>query len=256
MANGFASCHPATVATLKQLGVTDDQVTQGVGYAAASAGFHEPVGMYNGLHYGTCVDLTHALCSPDFLQRCWQAGLIAFDRSGATGWNGTSHIHAVHIGLRDDNGACRIFDGPRHQIVDFLHAPPLNGLAGHGLLEGFLPTADLQASDRVIYSSWVPDEPTAVYDNGTRVPCYAWYNGQTVTCDVRALCEALNCQVSGDQNGVQILSGGLPVDIHAANPHFDGRWWRAGVRGVAEALGYAVTFTPLSGVQARVDLTK
>ena len=257
MASGFASVHPLTEQTLRELGVTDDQVTQGRGSAAASAGFHEPVGHFGGRAYGTCVDLTHSLCTPDFLQHCWAAGLVAFDRSSATGWTGSAHIHAVHIGLRDDHGTCRLLDGPRHQVVDFLQVPPFDGLAGHNhYLRGFLPSFVIQSVVRASYQAWVPDEATSVfYNNASRVRCYAWYDGQSVTAEVRAFFEWFRCLVTWDQHGVTVhKQDGTQLDLSHAALVFDGRWWRGSLRGMAEALGLACVFKPLGGTAAQVNL--
>lgn len=239
MPNGFSSVHELTEEVLRGLGVKSSQVTQGYGYAKASAGYHAPVGFSpEGRRYSPCVDLTSRLIDADFIQRCWNAGLVAFSRNAASGWRGSAHIHAVHVGVRDKHGNCVIPSGPRSQIVDFLKEPPRNGLVGHATLRPYAPNANTQNELRAEYKAWVPDYATTVLSpDGSKVPCYAWMEGDQVVCEVAALLRYFGADVTGHQGAVSAKLKGCKLDLTAAQPYFDGRHWRGGVRGLWQALG-------------------
>jgi len=239
MANGYTSLHPLSVEVLKQLGVKSGQVTQGWGSAPASVGFHEPVGRAGGRKYGPCIDLTHSLSCPDFLQRLWEAGFAAFDRSGATGWSGAAHVHAIHLGLVDDAGKAHLPDGPRRQVVDFLKSPPINGMSGHTTrMKGYLPSAAVQAELRRQYAAWVPDYPTAVTFRGNQIACYAWLGPEgTVMAEITPFFRWWGCNVNG---GGDVQIHGQYTDV--SGRVFDGRFYRAPVRAMADLLGLSVKF--------------
>lgn len=224
MARGYSSLHPLTEEALRNLGVRSGDVTQGHGSAAASAGYHQAVGTYRGRKYGPCLDLVAELISSEFMARMWGAGFVAFARIRGWQWRGSSHIHAIHLGLRDDGGQVHLPSGPRSQIVDFLHDPPLSGLVGHAQLQGLKPTHELQAELRRQYAQWVPDYPTTVYSpEGAPIRCYAWLQDGTVWVDTGAFCRWW---------GV--------TTVHPEGEVSDGRFWRAPIRPLAGALGLYV----------------
>ncbi len=239
MAHGFSSVHEVTEATLRNLCLVSDDVVQGVGFANASAGYHEPVGVSPaGREYGTCVDLPASLINGEFLQRCWDAGLVAFARNAASGWSGSPHIHCVHVGLRDKDGVCRIRSGPRSQIVDFLKDPARDGLASHNLLRPYAPNASTQAEIRKQYMNWVPDYATRVNSpEGNQIVCYAWLEDDVVTCEVAAFLSYFDAKVVGNHLSVSAKLGGKMIDLSKCGLKFDGYHWRGSVRGMWEAVG-------------------
>jgi len=247
MANGFKSVHPLTEEALRNLGVKSAQVTQGWGSAPASVGFHAAVGTCQGRKYGPCVDLDWELADIDFLNRLWEAGFVAFDRCRMTGWSGAEHIHCIHIGLVDDAGHAHLPDGPRRQVVDFLKQPPRDGLAGHqGLLRGYLPTVAAQAELRKQYAGWLPDYPTAVLaPGGQQITCYAWMDGEAVTAEVTAFCNWWGVTVA-QQTGMVCVNGERKAVLATT---FDGRFYRAPVRAMAELLGLKVASYKLNAAK-------
>src|ERR1035437_10737392 len=108
MAGGYDSIHPKMAAALQELGVADGQVTQGYGYAAASAGCHAPEGRtacYPAGHpFSSCADLDYGLAAAEFVDRLIDAGFCPFVREEGNGWSGASHIHCVYVGARDWRG--------------------------------------------------------------------------------------------------------------------------------------------------------
>jgi len=226
MASGFKSLHPLTEEMLRNLGVKSSQVTQGYGNAAASAGYHAPVGEYHGRKFSHCFDLTSDLATTAFMHRLWEAGVVAFARNhGENGWSGSPHIHAIHIGINADDGKPHLLNGPRLQIVDFLKSPPRNGLVGHWPLTGIVPDHKVQAELRKQYAEWLPDYPTRVLaPGGQQINCYAWMDGETVTCEVDAFSNWWGSKV--------------PEDVPGET--FDGRFRRAPIRQLAAAVGVKV----------------
>lgn len=234
MPSGYSSIHPLTEQALRNLGVTSSQVTQGYGSAPASAGYHTAVGTADGRKFSHCVDLTAALISKDFMHKLWAAGFVAFARVQGRGWSGASHIHAIHLGLTADDGQPHLLSGPRAQIVDFLKQPPRSGLVGHALLTSYVPPAALQADLRRQYEGWLPDYPTRVLAPGQQqINCYAWLEAGQVTVDAYAFCKWWGMANSSAVSAV--LKGLKPSDVT-----FDGRFWRAAVRPLAEGIGLNV----------------
>lgn len=224
MAKGFASCHPYTVAILEGLGVVDSDVLQGVGNAPASAGTHAKVGTYQGVGYGPAVDLRYGLADPDFIDRCWEAGLVAFVRNAASGWSGGAHIHSVCLGLVDAAGNKHLPPICNTQVTDFLSSPPKSGLAGHGFLQGsYKPTPAIQAKLRKQYQAWWPGFAVKVLSpEGHPIPSYAQLEGDTVTVETGVFCSYWEKHPA------------LPTAV------YDGRFYRVPVRDAATALGLKV----------------
>jgi len=262
MPRGFKSVHPLTQQVLEQLGVTDDDVTQGWGDAPASAGYHAAEGFYAGRRFSSCVDLSWRsdFCNPDWRSRAVAAGLCPFYRD----WTGNQHIHCVHVGLRDTKGRVTILDGPRMQIVDFTRG--LDGLVGHNKLTGPLaPTADERAFIRDKYAAWAPSYATAVYVQGKRLRCYAWLTADAVTVEVRPVLEAMGFTIL-DVTGVEGL---LLRDPSGERFRIAGGMYRAGefmrcpvrelVTMISAQRRYAVDFQQLPGEDGvpsfRVDVS-
>ena len=233
MANRFTSTHPLTEQVLRHLGVKSSQVTQGWGSATASAGYHAPVGVAGGRKFSHCVDLSAALASRQFMLRLEEAGFVPFARTNAS-WAGNEHIHAIHLGLLADDGHPHLLSGPRAQIVDFLKQPPRNGLKGHSRLTTYPPPVMLQAELRKQYAAWLPDYPVSVLAPGTQqINCYAWLEGGTVTVEVEAFCRWWGKTSSIFTWGPDIIAAG-------GQWSFDGRFYRASVRQLAQKIGLVV----------------
>lgn len=122
--------HPEASDRLRCAGVTADRITQTIGNAAASAGYHAADGNAEGEPYCAAVDLrTRDLENADIralLLRLGENGFAAWYRQpGHDGWpaDEAPHIHAVFAGVPMKNA----LEG---QIEDFLDG--LNGLASHG----------------------------------------------------------------------------------------------------------------------------
>ena len=168
MASGFQSLHPDQEKRLRAVGLRSSQVTQGWGYATASAGSHTPVGTRAGRKFGWCIDLSikakpdAAAFTPNkaHVDALVLQGFCPFYRSGGS-WVGNEHWHIVDVTwLRNDAGKVPLHGSiPRRQVTDFLGTPPRNGLVGHAELTGWRrPTARQQAYLRNIFERGA--EPT------------------------------------------------------------------------------------------------
>lgn len=237
MARGLTNCHPITAAALTKLSVTDGQVTQAYGNAHASVGFHNAEGQYHRKPYSSCVDLSWGLANIDFFHRMANAGFAVF----FSDWPGNQHIHAVHVGLTDDGGTCRILPGPRQQIIDWCAG--LDGLKHHATMTGkFKPTKGERDTLRKQYAGWVPDYATTVFSPEKKViRCYAFLEAGSVNCDIDAFLawwgfawDGTTGHIKG--NGKDIDVPGVQIDIAG------GQWSRGSIRPFAEAIGLTVTF--------------
>lgn len=262
MAKGYPSLHPLTEKVLRIVGIMSSDVTQGWGFAKASAGFHAPVGTCQGRRYSTCFDINSRWAHPlmrDAFPRLWAAGVIIFPRIGTPGMS--NHLHCIHLGLRNDAGDGPLLSGPRAQIVDMLASPPRSGLARHGLLEGtceadLIPPIQTRAAWREQYATWQADYPTIVTWRGNQITCYAWLEAGTVTCEVRAFCEWWGYPVEGHAGGFKIvLPDGSGWGVIATDAVFNGYNWRAPVRKLADVLGLACKFRwATDKLSARVEV--
>jgi hypothetical protein len=122
--------HPEASDRLRCAGVSADRISQTIGNAAASAGYHARDGNVDGEPYCAAVDLrTRDLNNADIralLLRLGENGFAAWYRQpGSDGWpaDESPHIHAVFAGVP-------MKDELEGQIDDFLDG--LNGLASHG----------------------------------------------------------------------------------------------------------------------------
>ena len=264
MARGYESLHPQQRRVLDQIGIPSSQVTQGWGYARASAGYHEPEGSFGGKPFSSCFDLSIAAAQRETLNRLVQAAVCPFVRTEASGWRGSEHVHCVTVGLRDGRGKVTILPGPRSQVKDFIAGR--NGLVGHAPLRGpWVPSLEQRQKIRQHYEAWAPDLATGVWRGEERIPCYAWYEFGKVRCDVRRLCEALGGYCTWDPpspgllraSGVARAFDEYGSELHLASGRLEGDYYRAEVREIGEKFGYEVSFTALDhGTACRVDLRK
>lgn len=121
--------HPEASDRLRCAGVTESRISQTIGSAPASAGYHAADGTANGLDYCAAVDLrTRDLSTAQILElldRLGRNGFAAWYRQpGADGWPSSQspHIHAVFAGVEMKSQL-------REQVRDFLENK--NGLSSH-----------------------------------------------------------------------------------------------------------------------------
>jgi hypothetical protein len=243
MASGYESVHPKTAAALQELGVTDAQIIQGWGYAAASAGYHDPEGQIDGHAFSSCVDLAYELAGQDFVDRLVDAGMCPFVREQGNGWSGASHIHCVYVGLTDENGQVTILPGPRMQIVDFTQG--LNGLVGHAPIACYPPSADQQAAIGVAYAAWAPQVATQVLaPEGNAIACYAFLEQEVVRCEAAAFLGYWGATLVAGTSGPSLAAEykGAELDLSGARCTIEGDFTRADVRGLAAALHLEAEF--------------
>jgi hypothetical protein len=148
---GWAACaHHGAIASgmdpeasdrIRCAGVTAAMITQTVGFASASAGYHAPDGNVDGHPYTAAVDLSvRGLSTSEIsalLHRLGQNGFAAWYRQpGHDGWPSSevAHIHAVFAGVIMKSQL-------REQIRDYLAGR--NGLASHTVYSFWhAPTGD------------------------------------------------------------------------------------------------------------------
>lgn len=248
--------HPTVQKALASIGVDASEVSQAVGNAAASAGYHHAEGTIAGHPFSSCLDLrVSAGWTPKFKSRLIAAGGAPFFRGPETGM--TPHCHVVWVGLRDAAGAVTIKPGPRMQIIDFIRG--YDGLVGHRPYTGPLaPTAAERERIRQAYEAWAPHVRTKVFRaNGEWLPCYAFLEqdkGQ-VRCEARALLTALGADVHQD-DGLQAVYKGKSLDLSGANLTLEGEFTRGSVRGLAEAVGLSVLkFAWMDAVKSACQVT-
>jgi hypothetical protein len=239
--------HPYTAAILDEIGVAEvmqASVPPGDG-AKASKGFHDYCGKFNGTPFGVCFDLHYDSTTKALRDKLVAAGICVFPRYAGGGWNGSPHVHAVHVGLPDDSGKVSIGSGPREQINDFAH--DRNGLYNHAPWRGKWAPNDREAHDIYsAYKAWVPDVATRVrvFDTSGHYvspTCYAWLEAkQQVFCEVRALVEGLGGTLLAWSPESIIVRGHAPIALPGG--YLAGDFGRGPVRLIAEALGYKVGF--------------
>ena len=225
------------------------QVTQTDGTAViASAGYHNPESTIDGHPFSSCTDLDFALASDALVDHLISAGVCPFVRESGNGWNGSSHIHCVTVGLRDRADNVTILPGPRMQIIDYCRGR--NGLVGHAALACYVPTADQRASLYARYSAWAPSVATKVLSpEGGAIPCYAFLEpnsvgGQTARCEARGFLEFWGATIKAGTSGPALAAEykGAEISLAAAYPCMEGDFTRADVRGLAEALRLGISF--------------
>ena len=230
MPGGFESTHPETAKKLEALGLVSAAITQGFGYAAASAGFHEPVGEVEGHEWSPCVDLSPEYVSYDreWLSRLVDAGIAPFARNSDNGWSGAEHWHCIDVALG------HLLPGVEMQVHDFCNGR--NGLAGHAAFDGPLaPDATQQQSIREVYLTSDPRTPVKVLDtSGAVIDCYGFIEIDTARIEVRPLIEHVGGVIL---SGTSYKLDAKVVDFSAANPAICGEFTRADLRGLAQCLG-------------------
>ena len=135
--------HPEASDRLRCAGVEASRISQTVGNAAASAGYHASDGTVNGLPYTAAVDLrTRDLTLSEIralLVRLGQHGFAAWYRQpGSDGWpsDQAPHIHAVFAGVRMKSQL-------RGQVRDFLENK--NGLSSHRVYQFWTIPEEIKA---------------------------------------------------------------------------------------------------------------
>lgn len=125
-----AGLHPEASDRLRCAGVSAERISQTIGTAAASAGYHAADGTADGRSYTAAVDLrTRDLSHAEIralLERLGTHGFAAWYRQpGADGWPASEapHIHAVFAGVVMKSQL-------REQVRDYLVGR--NGLSSHG----------------------------------------------------------------------------------------------------------------------------
>ncbi len=145
-----AGLHPEASDRLRCAGVTAGRITQTIGNAAASAGYHAEDGRAEGQPYCAAVDLrTRDLTNGeirDLLDRLGENGFAAWYRQpGRDGWPAgeAPHIHAVFTGVRMKSQL-------RGQVRDFLVGR--NGLASHTAYRFWQPDGFILRIIRLLFA--------------------------------------------------------------------------------------------------------
>lgn len=97
--------HPRASDALRAAGVAAWRITQTIGNAPASAGYHAQDGTVNGRAYTAAVDLSVSGLTTtqihNLLERLAKVGYAGWYRkSGSDGWVGANHIHAVYANCK------------------------------------------------------------------------------------------------------------------------------------------------------------
>jgi hypothetical protein len=97
--------HPRASDALRAAGVAAWRITQTIGNAPASAGYHAQDGTANGHPYTAAVDLSVSGLTTtqihNLLERLAKVGYAAwYRRNGSDGWVGANHIHAVYANCK------------------------------------------------------------------------------------------------------------------------------------------------------------
>jgi hypothetical protein len=97
--------HPRASDALRAAGVQAWRITQTIGNAPASAGYHAQDGTVNGRPYTAAVDLSVSGMTStqihNLLERLAKVGYAGWYRkSGSDGWSGANHIHAVYANCK------------------------------------------------------------------------------------------------------------------------------------------------------------
>lgn len=145
-----AGLHPEASDRLRCAGITADRISQTIGYASASAGYHAPDGTVDGLQYTAAVDLRVSDLTETeiraLLVRLGHNGFAAWYRKpGYDGWpsSGARHIHAVFAGVVMKSAL-------RGQVRDFLSG--LNGLASHTTYRFWTAPPEVLSIVRLLFS--------------------------------------------------------------------------------------------------------
>jgi hypothetical protein len=248
MASGFSSIHPLMAKALQEIGIENDQITQGFGNAEASAGFHRQESFCKdsyGTHaFSSCVDLTWSLVSADLKSKLVEASFCPFFRNSGSFAN-NKHIHAVYVGAKDNHDHVTILAGPRSQIIDYTRG--LNGLVGHAQLTGeYAPTEDEKKQIYKQYSGWCPHVATKIYSpEGNFIPSYAFYEAEfgMVRCEVPVFYDYWDVKHTITSNGYHFYQEGKEIKPIGANMRIEGEnFLRGNIRQIANCIGLGVDF--------------
>lgn len=142
--------HPEASDRLRCAGVGADRISQTIGYASASAGYHAPDGTAGGLAYTAAVDLrTRDLGASEIralLDRLGRNGFAAWYRQpGSDGWPSAEapHIHAVFAGVVMKAEL-------RGQVRDFLVGR--NGLSSHATYRFWVAPGGVRETVRLLFA--------------------------------------------------------------------------------------------------------
>jgi hypothetical protein len=110
--------HPRASDGLRAAGVASWRITQTIGNAPASAGYHAQDGSVNGAPYTAATDLSTSGMTAtqihNLLERLAKVGFAAWYRkNGVDGWSGANHIHVVYAN-------CKMKSQLRAQVRSFL----------------------------------------------------------------------------------------------------------------------------------------
>lgn len=110
--------HPRASDGLRASGVAAWRITQTIGNAPASAGYHAQDGTVNGAPYTAATDIsTSGMTSTqiyNLLEKMAKVGFAAWYRkNGVDGWSGANHIHVVYAN-------CKMKSQLRAQVRSFL----------------------------------------------------------------------------------------------------------------------------------------
>lgn len=141
--------HPEASDRLRCAGVGASEMSQVIGYATASAGYHAPDGQVDGKDYTAAVDIriggmteTQIKARLDLLAL---HGFAAWYRKpGSDGWpsSGAPHIHAVFAGVKMKSQL-------RAQVRDFLNGR--NGLSSHTVYRFWTPSARMKETVELLF---------------------------------------------------------------------------------------------------------
>jgi hypothetical protein len=141
--------HPEASNRLRCAGVGASEISQTVGYAAASAGYHAPDGTANGLNYTAAVDIRiGGMNEAQIKTRLNSLALNGFAawyrKPGSDGWpsSGAPHIHAVFTGVKMKSQL-------RGQVRDWLNGR--NGLSSHTIYRFWTPTAAMKDIIKLLF---------------------------------------------------------------------------------------------------------
>jgi hypothetical protein len=146
--------HPDASSALRSIGVTSSMVGQTIGDAPASAGTHAQDGTVNGEPYSAATDLRIGGLTEDQIRTLIdQLGAVGFAawyrKTGADGWSGATHVHAVWAG-------CPMKLSLQAQVRDWLEGK--NGLQSHSVYEFYTWP---ESSKALVRARFLAANPTA-----------------------------------------------------------------------------------------------
>jgi hypothetical protein len=249
MASGYESIHPRTKILFQELGIPSDDVIQGWGSAAASAGTHDIVGTYQGTAFGSCCDLPHDTYSTrDWIDRLIGASICPWVRDASLGWFGGEHVHCVIPALPADDGTYPMLEIVQGQVSDFINSK--SGLVGHADFPAdYAGTLPERGAIAQVYWSHYSTQACQVFYPGTNIiSAYAYVIGDRTTCELRPVAEALGAMVDWDTTGLHVYDhpgpGHHEINTSGWAVVVEGGFTRVPMRSVVEGLGHSLTFTP------------